>query len=109
MKRLVGILLSGAALVGVAGAHGQTAKPRAPTPAEKGIAVNPQLASREWPTYGHDSGGMRYAPLTQITPANVTKLQVAWSYHMKPADFTAPAGGRSGFAARTNTQVTEAP
>jgi quinoprotein glucose dehydrogenase len=58
-----------------------------------------QTSSREWPTYGHDSGGQRFSPLTQITPANVASLEVAWTYHMKPpveaappAD--APAGGR---------------
>ena len=31
-------------------------------------------ASTEWPTYGHDSGGMRFSPLKQITPANVGTL-----------------------------------
>ena len=31
---------------------------------------------------------MRYSPLDQITPANVTSLKVAWTYHMKPADAT---------------------
>jgi quinoprotein glucose dehydrogenase len=41
-------------------------------------------ASKEWPTYGHDPGGMRFSPLTQITPANVAGLEVAWVYHMKP-------------------------
>lgn len=40
----------------------------------------------EWPTYGHDAGAMRYSPLTQITPANVGRLQQAWTYHMRPAD-----------------------
>ena len=40
--------------------------------------------SKEWPTYGHDSGGMRFSPLTEITPANVGRLKVAWVYHMKP-------------------------
>lgn len=45
-------------------------------------------ASREWPTYGHDAGGLRFSPLTQITPANVGQLQVAWVYHMKPAGTT---------------------
>jgi glucose dehydrogenase len=24
-----------------------------------------------WPSYGHDPGGSRYSPLTQITPTNV--------------------------------------
>src|SRR5262245_15296143 len=50
-------------------------------------------ASKEWPTYGHDSGGMRFSPLTQITPANVNNLRVAWVYHLKPEDYQAPAGG----------------
>src|SRR3984885_7294959 len=52
--------------------------------------------SKEWPTYGHDPGGMRYSPLKQITPANVSKLEVAWTYHLRPADYVAPAGGRAG-------------
>jgi quinoprotein glucose dehydrogenase len=49
-------------------------------------------ASKEWPTYGHDPGAMRFSPLTQITPANVHQLNVAWVYHMKPA---APAASSS--------------
>ena len=40
-------------------------------------------SANEWPTYGHDKGSMRFSPLTQITPANVSKLKVAWTYHMK--------------------------
>src|SRR5215213_3576615 len=46
-------------------------------------------ASAEWPTYGHDSGGMRFSPLTQLTPANASRLEAAWTYHMRPADVTA--------------------
>ena len=49
----------------------------------------------DWPTYGHDPGGMRYSPLTQITPANVAQLQPAWVYHMK-VEGAAAAGGRGG-------------
>ena len=45
-------------------------------------------ARTDWPNYGNDRGAMRYSPLTQITPANVTSLKVAWTYHMKPADAT---------------------
>jgi quinoprotein glucose dehydrogenase len=53
--------------------------------------------SREWPTYGHDSGGMRFSPLTEITPENVGQLKVAWVYHMRPPG-GAPAlsDGRGG-------------
>lgn len=53
-------------------------------------------ASKEWPTYGHDAGGMRFSPLAQITPANVGKLKPAWTYHLKPEGASAapsrPAG-----------------
>src|SRR5579862_5305236 len=52
--------------------------------------------SKEWPTYGHDSGGMRFSPLTQITPVNVSQLKVAWVYHMKPAGMATPPQGRRG-------------
>ncbi len=75
-------------------------------------------ASNEWPTYGHDSGGQRFSPLTQITPANVDRLQVAWVYHMRPAPTadtsSAPAaagpgrgGGRggSGFSSSETTPI----
>ena len=48
----------------------------------------------EWPTYGHDPGGMRFSPLTQITPANVSQLKVAWVYHMKPAATLHPGSRR---------------
>ncbi len=47
-------------------------------------APSREPASKEWPTYGHDSGGMRFSPLTEITPANVAQLKVAWVYHMRP-------------------------
>ena len=44
------------------------------------------FAQTDWPTYGHDRGGLRYSPLKQIAPINVTKLKVAWVYHMKPSN-----------------------
>ena len=34
----------------------------------------------DWPSYGGGPDQTRYSPLTQITPANVRRLQVAWSY-----------------------------
>ncbi len=33
-----------------------------------------------WPAYGGDQGGTRYSPLTEITPANVGELRVAWTF-----------------------------
>jgi len=35
----------------------------------------------DWPAYGRDPGGARFSPLTQIDRTNVTRLQVAWTYH----------------------------
>jgi quinoprotein glucose dehydrogenase len=48
-------------------------------------AIGPQLgaassAQAGWPTYGGDAGGTRYSQLTQISPANVRWLQVAWVF-----------------------------
>jgi quinoprotein glucose dehydrogenase len=35
----------------------------------------------DWPSYGHTPSGDRNSPLTQITPGNVSKLEVAWRFH----------------------------
>jgi quinoprotein glucose dehydrogenase len=79
--------------------------------------ARPPAASKEWPTYGHDPGGMRFSPLTQLTPANVAKLDVAWVYHMRPAApptppaTTAPPAGRgrgrggTGFSSSESTPL----
>ncbi len=53
-------------------------------------SVASQNASGSWPMVNLDSGAGRYSPLTQITSANVSRLKVAWIYHMKPAP--APGG-----------------
>jgi quinoprotein glucose dehydrogenase len=44
--------------------------------------------ANDWLTVGNDPGGMKYSPLTQITPANVTRLTKAWTY-----DLGVPAAG----------------
>jgi quinoprotein glucose dehydrogenase len=52
---------------------------------------------------------MRYSPLTQITPANVAGLEVAWVYHMRPESDTAdtpPARGRAGRSRFSSSEVT---
>ena len=43
-----------------------------------------------WSFWGATEGGTRYSPLTQITPANVTALKVAWTYRIGEASL-APA------------------
>jgi len=36
---------------------------------------------REWRVHGGDPGHTQHSPLAQITPANVARLRVAWTYH----------------------------
>ena len=34
----------------------------------------------DWPAYAGDDGGLHHSPLTQITPANVGRLELVWSH-----------------------------
>lgn len=45
-------------------------------------------AGTDWQTSGHDLGGQRYSPLTQINKANVSDLKIAWTYHLTPQGYT---------------------
>ncbi|GAB4417815.1 MAG: hypothetical protein OHK0039_28630 [Bacteroidia bacterium] len=40
----------------------------------------------DWPAYGGDEGHTQSSTLSQITPANVARLEVAWTYHCGDAD-----------------------
>src|SRR4030095_11298425 len=44
------------------------------------LAAPPQGAGRDWPTYGGTVDNQRYSGLTQINRANVSRLQVAWTF-----------------------------
>lgn len=80
----VAALLSAAALVVALVAtlfaafvpHGATAPQDA---ARRAPASQP--SGSDWTHYGHDAAGSRFAPFDQITPDNVDKLEVAWTYH----------------------------
>ncbi len=61
-------------------------------------AASAGTSSADWPTYGHDKGGMRYSPLRQITPENVSGLKPAWVYHMKPANAVVDGNGPGGLS-----------
>ena len=83
MKRLAStLLIGGGSLLIVAGVVALAQSKGGPSSG----------GSKEWPTYGHDPGGMRFSPLTQITPKNVSQLKVAWVYQMKPAGALPPTG-----------------
>lgn len=42
------------------------------------------VAGNDWVHYGNDQGGTRFSPLSQITTANVDKLEVAWEADVGP-------------------------
>jgi len=44
----------------------------------------------DWRHYGRDEGGTRYSRLDQITPRNVDRLDVAWTYRFGPGPEGAP-------------------
>lgn len=43
-------------------------------------ACTRKLPDRDWAAHGGDPGHTQFSPLDEITPANVSQLQVAWSY-----------------------------
>src|SRR6187200_3167284 len=55
--------------------------------AQQATPQGPQVTN-DWPNVGNDPGGMKFSPLTQITPTNVTQLTKAWTY-----DLGVPASG----------------
>ncbi len=44
---------------------------------------SPMRPGTDWPAYGGSYAAQRYSPLGQITPANVSKLRRAWTYHTR--------------------------
>jgi alcohol dehydrogenase (cytochrome c) len=70
-RSAVGRFLGGAAVLALCGrAAGQGLDPAA--------LLKPAVDS--WPTYHGDYSGQRHSPLTQITPANVPQLTLAWAF-----------------------------
>src|SRR5437868_9932882 len=53
---------------------------RAPVATQTAAAGRQPEVQTEWPSYGGGPDGIRYSSLTQINRANVSQLQVAWTY-----------------------------
>ncbi len=57
--------------------------------AQSVVVIFSTLATGEdWISVGNDRGCMRYSPLTQINRANVSQLEVAWTYYTGEGDKT---------------------
>jgi membrane-bound PQQ-dependent dehydrogenase (glucose/quinate/shikimate family) len=53
-----------------------------------------------WDHWGNDAGGQRHSPLTQITPDNVGRLHVAWTYRIGAVGDQSPAPTPAAEASR---------
>ena len=63
-----------------------------------GPAAAQERPAAEWLEYGGDAGGSRYSPLADITPQNVARLEVAWTYrHGDVSDGTGTWRATSAF------------
>ena len=65
-----------------------------------GDGSGPAIPDGEWHAYGRTGYGQRYSPLTAITPENVDRLEVAWTYN------TGDLPGQPGDPEETTFQVT---
>jgi quinoprotein glucose dehydrogenase len=72
-SRLTGLITAVIALMAIFGAPGTQAQ------------INYSGPTAGWAAWGNNDGGLRFSPLNQITPQNVGKLRVAWTYHMGPS------------------------
>jgi quinoprotein glucose dehydrogenase len=73
----------------------QTPKAPAKAPAAKGKST--AIPAGDWPMYSRDLTSSRYSPLKQITTANVSKMQKAWSYRPAgPAEAAPPVDNAKG-------------
>jgi quinoprotein glucose dehydrogenase len=88
-RRLLTLLIVAIALY--AGLRYYWAKPPLVIPVRGGVA--------DWPNYGRDPGGSRYAPLKQITPGNVMHLAQAWVYRTGEDYSGTPFENRAAFEA----------
>ncbi len=55
--------------------------------------VSPDKEQKNWESYGNTPGGSRFAALDQINRDNVSKLQVAWTYHTGDIPISPGANG----------------
>ena len=91
---LVAVVWGGAAMFQEHGVVRNAAKLTAPTAMDSA-----QASQQRWEYYGRTAGGTRYAPFQQITPQNVDKLQVTWSFR------TGDIAGKGAEDQSTPTQI----
>lgn len=61
------------------------------------VAAADPAASTGWRAYGGDPGGSRYSAADEITPKNVSQLEVAWQYQTRAFNGREDVKGRTAF------------
>lgn len=85
-----------AVLFGLAFQPHNVIEPSAAEISEKAEGKLAEPQQSEWRSYAQSPTGIRYAPLDQITPENVKKLQVAWTFRTgDTAGFPGPGADQS--------------
>lgn len=70
--------------------------------ADPALPAGDEMPAADWPHYGGDAGAHRSSALSQITPANVGKLKVAWTYRVGP---TPPGLGKQSALEMTPLKI----
>ncbi len=64
-----------------------------------GAGAAPIPGDTQWPAWGNDPGGSRFAEVDQITPANVAELATVWTYRTGDLGEGFPSRERMAFEA----------
>ncbi|MCW5970099.1 MAG: pyrroloquinoline quinone-dependent dehydrogenase [Blastocatellales bacterium] len=92
------ILMLIIALSLIAAATARTTQPAAAQQSGKG-STREHIPPSDWPAYGRDPGGSRYAPIAEINRENVNDLKVAWSYRTGASEVKAASANNAAFEA----------
>ncbi len=63
-------------------AQSQEVAPAQPAATASPADTTAHTPGKDWPVYGGSELARRYSPLDQIDTSNVSRLQVAWTYHI---------------------------
>lgn len=83
-------------LIAAASAH--TGNPDAAQRAGKN-KVEGSIPPSDWPAYGRDPGGSRYAPIYEVNRNSIKDLKVVWSYRTGASEVRAASANNAAFEA----------
>ena len=75
-------------------------RPWAPWPPGSRRSPGAPVADDSWAFYGHDAGGQRFSPLSQVNKANVAQLSLAWTFLTTATSPTAATDLAAGWKPR---------